>query len=352
MVGIALLGAGKMAQTHAVAIKAAGAKLVAVYDVVQEAASQLAARYGAVATETAEDAIHHPEAAGVLVATSTPMHVDLTLKVVDAGKMALCEKPLAPSYAESLRCIQELGNDVGKVFLAFNRRFDPGHRGVWERIAEGQIGKIEQLTITCRDPYPPPLDYIPGSGGLFRDMMIHDLDMARWYLGEEPVSLYAHGGCVVDPEIARRGDIDSAMVTLRTASDRLAVIINSRRAAYGFDQRVEAFGSEGMLISDNLPATGIKRFGVDGHSMALDRWRAYYLERYGDSYQGEIEAFIACLEEKKDAPVTAMDGLFSSYLAEAATHSFKNNVPVKLNDRAEIDWAVDRGPAFVSDQSA
>jgi myo-inositol 2-dehydrogenase/D-chiro-inositol 1-dehydrogenase len=321
-----------------VAIKAAGAKLVTVYDVAESAAAEVASQYGAVAAASLDEAIGHPEVEGVVIATSTPTHVELTLRVVDAGKMALCEKPLAPTYAECVHCIEQLGDRVGKVFLAFNRRFDPGHRGVWDRIAEGQIGAIEQLTITCRDPHPPPLDYIPVSGGLFRDMMIHDLDMVRWFLAEEPVLLYAQGGCIIDPEIGRLGDIDSAMVTMRTASNRLAVIVNSRRAAFGFDQRVEAFGSEGMLISDNLPATGIKRFGGVGQSMALDRWRTFYLERYGDSYRNEIEAFVTCVEQSRDAPVTARDGLFASYLAEAATYSYANNVPVALNDRAEIDW--------------
>ena len=157
----------------------------------------------------------------------------------------MCEKPLAPTLSEAQQCVDALGDRAGKVFLAFNRRFDPGHAAVKKAIESGEIGNLEQLTITSRDPYPPPLEYIPKSGGLFRDMMIHDFDMARWMLGEEPTSIHSRGSCLVDPEIGKLGDIDTACVTLVTPSGKQAVILNSRRTAYGFDQRIEAFGSDG-----------------------------------------------------------------------------------------------------------
>ena len=167
---------------------------------------------------------------------------------------------LAPTLSDAQHCINALGAQASKDFLAFNRRFDAGHAALKRAIELGEIGNLEQLTITSRDPAPPPLDYIPKSGGLFRDMMIHDLDMARWLLGEEPVSLYSRGSCLVDPQIGKLGDIDTACVVLVTSSDKQAVILNSRRAAYGYDQRIEAFGSAGMVISDNPRATGIRRF--------------------------------------------------------------------------------------------
>lgn len=262
MIGIALMGAGRIARVHASAIQAAGARLVTVFDIVPAAAAALAAEVGASAAVTAKEALSHPDVAAVLVATSSDTHVDYVIKAVEAGKAVMCEKPLAPTFLEAKQCVDRLGEQAGRVFLAFNRRFDPGHAAVKKAIDSGDIGELEQLTITSRDPYPPPLEYIPKSGGLFRDMMIHDFDMARWMLGEEPVSVFSRGSCLVDPKIGALGDIDTACVSLITRSGKQAMILNSRRTAYGFDQRIEAFGSAGMVISDNPKASGVKRFPV------------------------------------------------------------------------------------------
>ena len=256
MIGIALMGAGRMARVHAKAIGAAGGKLVTVYDVVEPAAKSLASDTNASVARSVDEALQHPDVNAVLVVTSSDTHVDLILRAVKAGKAVMCEKPLAPNLPDAQRCIDVLGDQASKVLLAFNRRFDPGHAALKKAIDEGEIGNLEQLTITSRDPAPPPLDYIPKSGGLFRDMMIHDFDMARWMLGEEPVSIHSSGSCLVDPEIGKLGDIDTACVTMVTASGKQAVILNSRRAVYGYDQRIEAFGSTGMVISDNPRATG------------------------------------------------------------------------------------------------
>ena len=257
MIGIALLGAGRMARVHAKAIGAAGGRLVTIYDLVAPAAKSLAADTGASVARSVEEALHHPEVNAVLVVTSSDTHVDCILQGIQAGKAVMCEKPLAPTLSDAQRCVNTLGAEASKVFLAFNRRFDPGHAALKNAVEAGEIGNLEQLTITSRDPAPPPLDYIPKSGGLFRDMMIHDFDMARWVLGEEPLSIYSRGSCLVDPQIGALGDIDTACVVLITSSGKQAVILNSRRAAYGYDQRIEAFGSAGMVISDNPRATGI-----------------------------------------------------------------------------------------------
>ena len=238
MIGIALLGAGRMARVHAKAIGAAGGRLVTIYDVVEPAAKSLAADTGASVAPSVEEALHHPEVDAVLVVTSSDTHVGCILQGIQAGKAVMCEKPLAPSLSDAQRCLDTLGAQASKVFLAFNRRFDPGHAALKQAIDAGEIGSLEQLIITSRDPAPPPLDYLPKSGGLFRDMMIHDFDMARWLLGEEPVSLYSCGSCLVDPQIGKLGDIDTACVTLVTAGGRQAVIVNSRRAIYGYDQRI------------------------------------------------------------------------------------------------------------------
>jgi myo-inositol 2-dehydrogenase / D-chiro-inositol 1-dehydrogenase len=337
MIGIALMGAGRMARVHATAIRAAGGRLATVYDVVESAAKSLAADANASAAGSVEEALHHPDVDAVLVATSSDTHVDCIIQAVKAGKAVMCEKPLAPSLADAQRCIDVLGAQAGKVFLAFNRRFDPGHAALKKAIEAGEIGSLEQLTITSRDPAPPPLEYIPNSGGLFRDMMIHDFDMARWILGEEPVSVYSVGSCLVDPEIGKLGDIDTACVTLVTSSGKQAVILNSRRASFGYDQRVEAFGSTGMVISDNPRATGIKRYS-DTKFGAPDRIFTFFMDRYGDSYRVEIETFLKGVAASTAPPVNAIDGLRAVYLAEAAGASLRLGRAVELKSNCAVTW--------------
>ena len=337
MIGIALLGAGRMARVHAKAIQAAGARLVTVFDVVEPAAASLASAAGAAVARTAEEALGHPEVDAVLVVTSSDTHVSCILQVAEAGKAVMCEKPLAPTLSEAQRCVSALGKRASEVFLGFNRRFDPGHAALKRAVETGEIGNLEQLTITSRDPAPPPLDYIPKSGGLFKDMMIHDFDMARWVLGEEPVSIYSRGSCLVDPQIGNLGDIDTACVILVTASGKQAVILNSRRAAYGYDQRIEAFGSAGMLISDNPRATGLKRYSSTSFG-APDRLFTFYMDRYGDSYRAEIETFLNGVASGTPPPANAIDGLRTTYLAEAAGASLRLGQAVELNPNCEATW--------------
>jgi myo-inositol 2-dehydrogenase / D-chiro-inositol 1-dehydrogenase len=337
MIGIALLGAGRIARVHASAIRAVGARLVTVFDIVPTAAAALASEVGASAAATAGEALSHPDVAAVLVATSSDTHVDYVIQAVMAGKAVMCEKPLAPTFLEAKQCVDRLGEQAGRVFLAFNRRFDPGHAAVKKAIDSGEIGELEQLTITSRDPYPPPLEYIPRSGGLFRDMMIHDFDMARWMLGEEPVSVFSRGSCLVDPKIGALGDIDTACVSLITRSGKQAVILNSRRTAYGFDQRIEAFGSAGMVISDNPKASGLKRFSSTSFG-APDRFRAFFMERYGESYRLELEAFVGGLAQGTPALVNALDGLRAVYLAEAAGASLRLGKAIELKANCEVTW--------------
>jgi len=337
MIGIALLGAGRMARVHARAIGAAGAKLVTVFDVIETAAASLASDTGAVAARSVEEALHHPEVDAVVVVTSSDTHVNCVIQAVEAGKAVMCEKPLAPSLSDAQRCIDVLGDRARNVFLAFNRRFDPGHSALKKAIDASEIGKLEQLTITSRDPSPPPLEYIPNSGGLFRDMMIHDFDMARWLLGEEPVSIYSRGSCLVDPQIGSLGDIDTACVLMVTSSGKQAVILNSRRAVYGYDQRIEAFGSAGMVISDNPKATEVKRFSGNSFG-APDRIPTFYMDRYADSYRFEIETFLRCLAEAAPLPVNAIDGLRTAYLAEAAGASLRLGRAIELKTNCEVTW--------------
>jgi myo-inositol 2-dehydrogenase / D-chiro-inositol 1-dehydrogenase len=337
MIGIALMGAGRMARVHAKAIRAAGGRLVTVYDLIESAAKSLAADAGASVASSVEEALHHPDVDAVLVVTSSDTHVDCIIQAVKAGKAVMCEKPLAPSLADAQRCIDVLGTLAGNVFLAFNRRFDPGHAAFKKAIDAGEIGSLEQLTITSRDPAPPPLDYIPNSGGLFRDMMIHDFDMARWVLGEEPASIYSCGSCLVDPQIGKLGDIDTACVTMVTASGKQAVILNSRRAVYGYDQRIEAFGSAGMVISDNPRATAVQRYSSTSFG-APDRVFTFFMDRYGDSYRTEIETFLGGVAAGTPPPVNAFDGLRAVYLAEAAGASLRLGKAVELKPNCEVTW--------------
>jgi myo-inositol 2-dehydrogenase / D-chiro-inositol 1-dehydrogenase len=337
MIGIALMGAGRMARVHAKAIRAAGGRLVTVYDVVESAAKALASDTSAAAARSAEEALNHPEVDAVLVATSSDTHVDFIIQAVKAGKAVMCEKPLAPNLSDAQRCINALGAKASNVFLAFNRRFDPGHAALKKAIDAGEIGNLEQLTITSRDPSPPPLDYIPNSGGLFRDMMIHDFDMARWILGEEPVSIHSRGSCLVDPQIGRLGDIDTACVTMVTLSGKQAVILNSRRAVYGYDQRIEAFGSAGMVISDNPRATAVQRYSSTSFG-APDRVFTFYMDRYGHSYRMEIETFLGCVAAGTPPPINAIDGLRTAYLAEAAGASLRLGEAVELKTNCEMTW--------------
>ncbi|MEP0520007.1 MAG: inositol 2-dehydrogenase [Hyphomicrobiales bacterium] len=337
MTGIALLGAGRIGQVHARAIEEAGATLISVFDVMNEAAKAFGEKSGAAICESAEAAINHPGVDGVLVATSTDTHVDLILAAASAGKAVMCEKPIAPSLSEAQRCVDGLGDKVDRVFIGFNRRFDDGHNKVNAGVLRGEIGSLEQLTITSRDPFPPPMEYIPVSGGLYRDMMIHDFDIARWMLGEEIVKISAEGGVCVDPEIGKLGDIDTAMVTMISESGKQVVILNSRRAVYGYDQRIEAFGARGMLISDNPSATSVKRFSA-GHFAAPDAYATFFMDRYTASYRREIEAFVNMIEKGEKPPINAVDGLMASYLAEAATVSRLIGKPITLDVNGKQTW--------------
>jgi myo-inositol 2-dehydrogenase / D-chiro-inositol 1-dehydrogenase len=335
MTGIALLGAGRMGQVHAAAIAAAGATLVAVYDPVTQAAETLATRSGAAIASTSEAAMTHPGVDAVVIATSSDTHVDLIIEAVSAGKPVLCEKPIAPSLSAARRCVATIGDVAARrVFLGFNRRFDRGHAALREAVHGGQVGRLEQVTITSRDPYPPSLEYVPRSGGLFRDMMIHDFDMARAILRQEFVSVTAHGSSIVDPRIGELGDIDTASVTMLAADGAIVTILNSRRCSFGFDQRIEAFGSTGMVISDNPRQSGLRRFTSD-HPGTPAPILEFFMERYGESYAAEIRLFLACAQEGGDMPVNAMDGLMAAHLAEAAAASRASGKTVLLTSPAQ-----------------
>jgi myo-inositol 2-dehydrogenase / D-chiro-inositol 1-dehydrogenase len=300
-----------------------------VIDLNAEAAQKLATRYGAKVVSERE-AFADREVGAVLIASSTDTHARLAIAAAQAGKAIFCEKPIDLSLSKVDSCIKEIEKAGVPMFVGFNRRFDPSFSALKRRLDAGEIGAVEQVVISSRDPAPPPLAYVKVSGGMFRDMTIHDFDMARWLLGEEPVEVFAMGECLVDRKIAAAGDIDSAMVLLRTASDRMCHINNSRRAVYGYDQRIEVAGAKGMLRAENLGETTVEHFGARG--TVRDRPLDFFLERYAEAYRAEMAAFVLALNQKTAMPVGAQDGRQALVLAEAALESHRTKRPVKVGN--------------------
>ncbi|MCG8356276.1 MAG: inositol 2-dehydrogenase [Kiloniellales bacterium] len=329
MVGLALLGAGRIAAVHARSMQETGARLVSVFDPVTAVAEDLAKRYGAEVADTAEAAIGHREVQGVVVASSTDTHVDLILAGVRAGRAVLCEKPIDLDIARARQCQAALAGLDVPVQIGFNRRFDPTHAALAAALRQDEIGRLENLLIVSRDPAPPPKDYMLRSGGLFRDMTIHDFDMARFLLGEEPVEVSAAASALFDETAAELGDIDSASVQLKTASGVLCQIVNSRRAVYGYDQRIEAFGAKGVLQSENLRPTALRRSGAESTDAKAPLLH-FFLERYAESYRHEMTAFLACITNNAPPPVTVDDGVRALALAEAAAEAVREKTVVTL----------------------
>jgi myo-inositol 2-dehydrogenase / D-chiro-inositol 1-dehydrogenase len=329
MTQIAQFGAGRIGQIHAANIAAMkDVRLRYVVDVNTDAARKLAARHGAQVVSERE-AFADREVGAVLIASSTDTHARLAIAAARAGKAIFCEKPIDLSLAKVDACLKEVEKAGVPMFVGFNRRFDPSFAALKKRLDAGEVGAVEQVVISSRDPGPPPLAYVKVSGGMFRDMTIHDFDMARWLLGEEPVEVFAMGECLVDRKIGAAGDIDSAMVLLRTASDRMCHINNSRRAAYGYDQRIEVAGASGMLRAENLGETTVEHFGPKG--TVSDRPLDFFLERYAAAYRAEMSAFLEALKSKAPMPVGARDGRQALVLAEAALKSHKTGQPVKID---------------------
>ena len=330
MLKVGLLGAGRIAGVHATAITShPQSELTAVSDFYPEAAEKLAAQYGAVARST-DEIIADPEIEAVLIATSTDTHSDLMEAATRAGKAVLCEKPVDLSL-ERARACQNVVDATGRpVMIGFNRRFDTNFGALKQALTAGEIGKAELLSITSFDPAPPPVAYIKVSGGIFRDMMIHDFDMANFVMGSAPVSITATASSIVDPEIGAAGDFDTAIVTLHYAGGELAVIKNSRRAVYGYDQRVELLGSKGLLQAQNMLENTVVKSGINGVTGAKPTY--FFLERYMQAYKAEWSAFVAAITEGAALPVTLSDGVLALAMAEAATKSAKTGEPVLLAD--------------------
>lgn len=325
---IGLLGAGRIGRIHGGNIAAhPRARLAAVADADAGAAQRLASANGA--TISSVDAIiASPEIDAVVICTPTDTHADLIERAARAGKAVFSEKPVDLSAARIRACLNVVRSANGKLMVGFNRRFDPSFSALRRRVAEGEIGSVEVITIISRDPQPPHPGFVERSGGLYRDMMIHDLDMARLLLGEEPAEVHAVGSCLIDPAIGSAGDVDTAAVILKTASGKIAQITNSRRASYGYDQRIEVHGSLGLLSAGNQRATTVEHANASGYTR--DPVLPFFLERYADAYRLELAAFIEAVLEGAALTPNGEDGLRAQILADAATEAAKTGRPVRL----------------------
>lgn len=328
MLRFGLLGAGRIGTIHGGNVAAAkNARLVAVADSDQSAAERLAGTTGS-EVRAIDDIIDAGDIDAILICTPTDSHAELIERGAQAGKAVFCEKPVSLDAARIERCLDMVDKAGTPLMIGFNRRFDPNFSALKTQLDAGRIGAIEMVTIISRDPEPPPISYIKSSGGLYRDMMIHDFDMARFLLGEEPVEVEAMGSVLVDPEIGKAGDVDTAMVIMRTASGKLCQISNSRRATYGYDQRIEVQGSAGLLSAHNVHETTIEFAGR--HGFTRDVVLNFFLERYAAAYAIELAAFIDAVTGGAPPSPSGGDGLMAQRLADAATKASETGEPVRL----------------------
>lgn len=326
---VALFGAGRIGKVHAASIKMdPRSDLVAVTDVMTDAAEALAAEYG-IKASSAEDILADSSIDAILIASSTNTHANLIEAGVAAGKAIFCEKPIDLSLERALQVQAIAGAHDKPVMMGFNRRFDPNFAAVKTALDAGEIGKGELLAVTSYDPAPPPVSYIKVSGGLYRDMMIHDFDMCNFLFGL-PKTVMAHGACLVDDGIGAAGDVDTAVVVLTYADGRLATIRNSRRAPYGYDQRVEVLGADGLLTAENVCENTVTKSTTAGVSSSKPVY--FFLERYMRAYGIEWAAFVDAMVEGKPVPATVQDGVAALAMAEAANRSLAEARPIALAD--------------------
>lgn len=328
-----VLGVGRIGRIHArnLATQIEDAELVALADPRVDVAREVAARWHVPHVYADyHEVLRHPQVDAVVIATPTDTHARIIEEAAQAGKHIFCEKPIALDLRAIDRALETVERSGVKLQVGFNRRFDPTFKRVRDLVSQGAVGKPHLLRITSRDPEPPPLAYVKVSGGIFLDMTIHDFDMARYLMDEEVDEVYAMGAVLVDPRIGQVGDVDTAVVTLRFRSGAMGVIDNSRKAVYGYDQRVEVFGSGGMAAGENRTP--------DAHVLANEQGihrpkpLYFFLERYMDSFIAEMQAFVTALLEDREPPVTGLDGRMAVVLGLAAWKSLQEGRPVRVSE--------------------
>jgi myo-inositol 2-dehydrogenase / D-chiro-inositol 1-dehydrogenase len=330
--GIGVIGVGRIGAMHARLLsgQVAGARVRAVNDALPEAAHALSEELGVPVAESTEQLLALPGVDAVAICSSTETHAPLIEAAAEAGKAIFCEKPVSHDLVDVDRALDAVARAGVPFQIGFNRRFDPAHQSVRDAVASGQVGEPQLVRITSRDPYPPPASYVRASGGIFLDMTVHDFDMARYVTGSEVVEVYARGTVRIDPSFADAGDVDTALVVLEHEDGCLTTIDNSRQAVYGYDQRVEVFGSGGMAASENPPRhTGIVRTAEGTRAPPLPH---FFLERYTASYIREWEAFVAAVSAGETPPVGVVDARAPLVIGLAAARSLHEGRPVRVEE--------------------
>jgi myo-inositol 2-dehydrogenase / D-chiro-inositol 1-dehydrogenase len=329
MLKIAVIGTGFIGSVHARNIaRHPGTQLVAVSDANIEFAKRIAEVTGARAVSEVTEIFNNKDIGAVLIATPTDTHVEYLRRAADAGKAIYCEKPIGLDYGEAEKAVQSVRAAGVPVMLGFNRRFDVSHIAVKEAVDRGEVGKVELVQLTNRGPKPPPISYVKVSGGQMRDQTIHFFDLLRWLTNDEPVEVYAIGAALVDPAIGEAGDVDTSIVSLRMASGALCQIDSSRRAAYGYDERVEVFGSEGMAESSRQNFRGLSLY--KGRQIFRDGLHPGWFERIEQSYYDAIDAFLKAVERGTPPSPSLEDGLKAQLIADEATESIRTGQPIKI----------------------
>lgn len=328
---VGIIGAGRIGNVHALSIKnlIPEVEIKAVSDVRYEAAKEMSSKHGIpYAYEDYHEILQDPEIDAVLICSSTDTHAQIAIEAAEAKKHIFCEKPVDLTVERVKEVIEAVERNNVKIQIGFNRRFDHNFKKVKELIDNGQLGDVHVVKITSRDPEPPNIDYVKASGGLFLDMTIHDFDMARFLTGSEVKEVYAIADCKIDPLIGQEGDVDTAVITLKFENGIIGVIDNSRKAAYGYDQRVEVFGSKGMVRTENdTPSTAVWSVA---EGTITEKPKYFFLERYMDSFAEEMKVFMDVILKDKNPPVSVIDGLKSLEIGLAAKKSHKLGMPVSL----------------------
>ena len=333
MMKIAVLGCGRIGQMHAANIAChPKAELACVYDLHRPSAQKVAADNDVAHAMDPKEIFSSADVDAVLIATATETHADYIQMAVAAGKPVLCEKPIDLNLERVNRCAEAIDGANVPIQIGFNRRFDPGHRAARDAMRAGEIGDLHQVIITSRDPEMPPRSYYAAAGGLFRDMTIHDFDLARFMLDDEPIEVYAVGGRLIDQDLMDDlDDHDTAMIIMRTADGKQCHINNSRTASYGYDQRVELLGRHGMLQSGNRKPHELLRYSSKATEVATPYLR-YFIERYHAAFMAEITAFVDAIENGQQPDVGFNDGRQALVLAEAAYRSLRERRPVRVDE--------------------
>ena len=326
------MGAGRIGKMHANLIMAnSNCSLEFVYDVNTKFAEEISQQTGAKVAKSPEDAINSENTDAVFIASATPTHVSFITMAVDAKKPVFCEKPIDLDINKVDECREFIKDKNIPIQIGFNRRFDNSHSKVKIASNDNEIGKLEMLVISSRDPEPPGIDYLKAAGGFFRDTTIHDFDLSRFILGDDPIEkISAFGEQLISEDAKKVGDHDTAMFIMRSKSGVLIHINNSRRAVYGYDQRVEAFGSKGMIISNNQTQSSVEKYTKD-HTFAKDPVQFFFIERYEQAYKSQLEEFLSMITNKSQPKVTFEDGRRALIIANAAYESFNSGKVVDIN---------------------